>query len=126
MDESYLNSNLPAGDDGNVRRIISRLIEYIEQENSAIEGSGDFDFALSSERKSRLLFEFNRANATLDPAHLADETVSGLRRLKLGLVENERRIQAHLSAVKEVSGILVDIIRDEENDGTYGEYPGKV
>ncbi len=126
MYEACLNSNSPAGDDGNVRRIISRLIEYIEQENLAIEENGNFDFVLSSERKSRLLFEFNRANATLDPTHLADETVAGLRRLKHGLIENERRIASHVSAVKEVSGILVDIMRDEENDGTYGEYPRKV
>ncbi|MGI9353880.1 MAG: hypothetical protein ACR2PF_01750 [Rhizobiaceae bacterium] len=123
MDEFQLNQEPPLRHDGNVRRIVSRLTEYIDLENAAIKENADFDFALSSERKSRLLFEFNRANMTFDPTDLAHETVGLLRRLNDSLNENEQRIQAHLLAVKEVSGILVDLMRDEENDGTYGDNP---
>ena len=58
----------------------------------------------------------------MDFQGLAGECVAELKVLKENLRQNEIQILAHLSAVKEVTGTMVDLIKGEEADGTYGEW----
>lgn len=101
--------------------IIRRLSAYIEQETDQIEQNVAFDYRASSEKKSRLLYELNRASRTVDMRQFDNGDLAELARLKKALADNRLKIQAHLTAVRDVSRIMVDLIRNEEADGTYGE-----
>lgn len=117
------NSYLPSADGStsSLSSMISRLKAVIENETEKITGSSDFDFKGSSEKKSRLLFDLNRTCRTLDLTRLDDTVLEDLSRLKTALALNEARIRVHLTAVREVSTIMVNILQNEDADGTYGE-----
>lgn len=110
------------GGNENLQNIVSRLNTFIEKETEEIRDSANINFVESSERKNRLLFELNRVSRSVDFETLALECIENLRQLKENLKENEVEIRAHLSAVREVSGIMIDLIKAEEADGTYKEY----
>lgn len=118
------NSYLPSADGSNssLSSMISRLKAVIENETEKITGSSDFDFKGSSEKKSRLLFDLNRTCRTLDLTRLDDSVLEDLSLLKKALALNEARIRVHLTAVREVSTIMVNILQNEDADGTYGEH----
>jgi len=105
-----------------VRTILSRLRLFVEDETQRIGSSPNFDFQSSSDRKSRLLFELNRASRAMDPRMMDQGLVDELKKLKTSLKENEMRIKAHLNAVREVSSYMVGVLKNEEADGTYQEF----
>jgi len=110
----------PTGD--SLFNIVTRLNTYLMAETKSISENVKFDFRQSGERKSRLLFELNRASRATDPRKLDAKCRAELGKLKLLLARNEEKIKVHLSAVREVSELMVKVIRKEEADGTYGEY----
>ena len=110
-----------AGQQSSLHTVISRLGTFIELETEQIQSDRNFDFRASSEKKSRLLFELNRASRGCDFRELDRSVLTELARLKKALARNEARIRAHLSAVREVSDLMVTILKNEEADGTYGE-----
>ena len=105
-----------------VRTILARLHAFLEQETQQINSSPNFDFQVSSERKSRLLFELNRASRSLDPTTPDPHLIADLQKLQVVLRENEMRIKAHLNAVREISNYMVGVLKKEEADGTYQEF----
>ena len=104
-----------------LKTVIARLGNFIEAETAEIQSNRNFDFQASSEKKSRLLFELNRASRGCDFSQLDRSVIQELMRLKQALAENEVKINAHLSAIREVSDLMVNIMKNEEADGTYGE-----
>ena len=110
-----------SGQQSSLHTVIARLGTFIELETDQIQSEKNFDFGASSEKKSRLLFELNRACRGLDFTQLDRAVLTELSRLKRALARNEARIKAHLSAVREVSDLMVTILKNEEADGTYGE-----
>jgi len=102
--------------------MISRVTAFIENETIQIRDDQGFDFRSSSEKKSRFLLELNRMSRTLDPANLDHQILTELSCLKTALRANDSRIRAHLRAVREVSKLMVDILQNEDADGTYGEF----
>ena len=110
-----------SGQQSSLHMVISRLGTFIELETEQIQSNKNFDFGASSEKKSRLLFELNRASRGCDFTQLDRTILAELARLKRALARNEARIKAHLSAVREVSDLMVTILKNEEADGTYGE-----
>jgi len=99
--------------------IVERLLNHIRTETTSIRQGNKFDFKNSVERKSRLLFELNRASRAVDINTLDNQCLAQLAQLKTALQENETQLAAHLSAVREVSGIMVQLLKNEEADGTY-------
>ena len=131
---SYLVETSPANDApapaapvGSIPTIIKRIEDAVDAETAAIKTDVNFDLKASNARKSRYLYELNRATRGLDPAMIGGETHSSLARLREKLELNERAILAHLNAAKEVATMLQDAIQHAENDGTYSAYEfGKV
>lgn len=126
---SYLVETGPANDtrsevvpSGTIPTIIQRIEEAVDIETAAIKTDVNFDLKASNARKSRYLYELNRATRDLDPDMVGAETRSGLARLREKLELNERAILAHLNAVKEVATMVQDAIQHSENDGTYSAY----
>jgi len=99
--------------------IIARLEEAVETETAAIRVDVNFDIKASNTRKSRYLYELNRAVKGVEPGALDASHRDGLERLRTKLEANEAAILAHLNAVKEIADLLQDTIERAEADGTY-------
>ena len=99
--------------------IIGRIEEAIEQETAGIRGNPDFDIKASNARKSRHLYELNRAMKGLPQTEVLSEHHEALTRLREKLTANEKALRAHLSAVTEVAGLIQDAIQKADADGTY-------
>lgn len=102
-----------------ISAILGRIEEAIESETQLIGSDPAFDIRASNARKSRYLYDLNRALKGVGPAELAREHRDGIVRLRTKLVANEAAIRAHLSAVSEVATLIQDAIQRAEADGTY-------
>ncbi|RST85560.1 hypothetical protein EJC49_15125 [Aquibium carbonis] len=98
--------------------LIARIEEAVEIETKAIRTDVGFDLKSSNDRKSRYLYELNKAVRDIRPEVLQANR-DGIIRLRGKLAENEAAIAAHLKAVTEVAGLIQDAIEQSEADGTY-------
>jgi hypothetical protein len=107
--------------------IISRIETAIEEETMAIGGDAGFDIKASNARKSRYLYELNKAMKGVPRSTILSEHREPLLRLRAKLAANEKAVLAHLRAVTEVAAIIRDAIQRTEADGTYsaGEFGGR-
>jgi hypothetical protein len=107
----------------NLSALIGRLEQAIEEETAAIRTDMNFDIKSSNARKSRYLYELNRAVKGLDGGALAGHREQILR-LRAKLAVNEATIRAHMNAVSEVAALIRSAIERAEADGTYsaGEF----
>ena len=102
----------------NLSTLIARIEEVIDVETAAIRSDVGFDLKGSNARKSRYLYDLNRAVKDL-PRDALLHNRDGIVRLRGKLAANEAAIAAHLSAVTEVAGLIQDAIQRSEADGTY-------
>ncbi|MGB3418100.1 MAG: hypothetical protein WBG88_06810 [Mesorhizobium sp.] len=109
---------------GNLDALIGRIGEAVEEETAAIRANPRFDLKASNARKSRCLYELNRAMKGMGQVEFAERHRDGLVSLQEKLSRNEQAILAHLSAVTEVANLLKNAIQQAEADGTYsaGEF----
>lgn len=110
---------LPGPKAGNLRSIILRIEEAVEAETEAIRSDVNFDLKASIARKSRYLYELNRAVKDVPGAEALAPYRADIARLRTKLERNEAAIRAHLSAVNEVASLLQGAIERSEADGTY-------
>lgn len=115
---------VPLPRSSNLDALIGRIEEAVEDETTGIRTDPRFDLKASNARKSRCLYELNRAMKGIEQAELAERHRDGLVRLQEKLTRNEQAILAHLSAVTEVANLLKNAIQQAEADGTYsaGEF----
>lgn len=108
---------------GNLAALLRRIEAAVEEETSAIRTDMSYDLKASNARKSRYLYELNRAMKGTGPEHLAEHGEM-LLRLRQTLARNETAILAHLNAVNEVANLIKSAIQHAEADGTYsaGEF----
>lgn len=107
---------MPRQQNGSLLALIGRLEEAVEAETKAIRDPG-FDIDASNARKSRHLYELNRAlkgDAVPGPEHR-----EAILRLRAKLAANEAAVAAHLNAVSEVASLIQNVIHNAETDGTY-------
>lgn len=103
----------------NLSAIIGRIEETVEAETALIRTDIRFDIKASNARKSRYLYELNKAISGLGNIALNDEHRVGIVRLREKLAANEVAVLAHLNAVSEVATLVQDAIQRAETDGTY-------
>lgn len=106
------------GSTASVLAAIGRMEEAIEAETTAIRSDPGFDIKASNARKSRYLYELNRATRGVEFG-VDDGLHAALTRLRGKLAANEAALKAHLTAVGEVAALLQDAIERSEADGTY-------
>jgi hypothetical protein len=109
----------PAAHPGALLAIIGRIEEAIDLETRSIRTDVNFDLKASNARKSRHLYELNRAIKGIALAQLGDGDRDGIIRLRGKLATNEAAIRAHLDAVGEIAALVRDAIEHHEADGTY-------
>jgi hypothetical protein len=99
--------------------LIGRIEQAVEEETAGIRTDVRYDIKASSARKSRFLYELNRALKGVGPNDIRDDHRSGMKRLREKLAANEAALLAHLSAVNEVATLMRNAIQGHEADGTY-------
>jgi hypothetical protein len=104
---------------GGLAALLARIEEAVETETSSIRQDPHFDLKSSNARKSRYLYELNKALKSSNDGHFAALHSEDISRLREKLAANEAAIKAHLSAVREVADLLQDAIQKFEADGTY-------
>lgn len=123
-DQTQLNSpareaDLSAPRLARLASIISRIEEAVEEETASIRTDMRFDLKASNARKSRYLYELNKAVKGADAPLLVAEQRESIQRLRDKLALNEAAILAHLHAVTEVAELIQHAIQNAETDGTY-------
>jgi hypothetical protein len=108
-----------ASQPGSLLTLIRRIQDAVEEETHGIRTDVHFDVSASNARKSRYLYDLNRAARGAVDAGLDEEHRSALGDLRKALERNEQAVLAHLNAVREVADIIRGAIRRSETDGTY-------
>jgi hypothetical protein len=104
--------------------LIGRIEQAIDEETASIRTDLDYDLKSSNARKSRYLYELNKAVKAAGSGQLVAEQREAILRLRDKLVRNQAAILAHLNAVNEVAQLIQGAIQRAEADGTYsaGEF----
>lgn len=98
---------------------LTKLIDVIEQENAVLREHSILSHSGFTDRKNQALRELMAAQRTgtaCDPAATPREL---LVRLSGALQDNSRLLKLHITAVGEISDIIIAGLRDAESDGTY-------
>lgn len=100
---------------------IAMLESVVEEETAALNSRKQVDFDAFTQRKSQGLLDLNRAMKIL--ATIADHplVIERLARLREKLAVNQATLQLHLDAVREISTLVANAIRESESDGTYSQ-----
>lgn len=106
-------------------RTIERLEETLEQETAGLRARTPVDLKDFNNRKTHGLLELTRVMRHLDRGALSPPVAARLSALRITLEVNQRVVKMHLEAVREVSAIVADAIRDAESDGTYSVSVGR-
>lgn len=106
-------------------RTIERLEETLEQETAGLRSRAPIDLKDFNNRKTHGLLELTRVMRHLDRGSLSPSVAARLSALRISLEVNQRVVKMHLEAVREVSAIVADAIREAESDGTYSVSVGR-
>jgi flagellar biosynthesis/type III secretory pathway chaperone len=111
-----------AGAVATARLVLERLRVVLEEESSALATRRLPSHEIFTERKNQLLRDLLVAqrNCTTRPAVKALAPLT--QALRPLLARNQQLLKAHIDAVREVSAIIVDSIRESESDGTYSRF----
>ncbi|MDX2202968.1 MAG: hypothetical protein NW223_09465 [Hyphomicrobiaceae bacterium] len=101
--------------------IIQTLETVVEEETAALAARTQVDLESYSNRKSQGLMELNRASRTLEAMANHQVVAARLSGLRDKLSVNQMALKMHLDAVREISSIVANAIRESESDGTYSE-----
>lgn len=102
-----------------VEGAIERLEEAVEQETAALQNRTGMDLREFNDRKSQGLLELTRAMRHIEGGAPEPALVHRLARLRTKLEINSAALKMHLDAVREVSAVMADAMREAESDGTY-------
>lgn len=98
---------------------LQRLIEVIEEENAVLKQQRIQPHAGFTDRKNQALRELMAAQRLDSPEHVLQASKGLLERLAAGLRLNAGLLKLHISAVGEISDIIIGGMREAESDGTY-------
>lgn len=104
-----------------IKAVLGRLDVIIENENQRIGTDPDFDFKVSNAHKSRCLYELTMLFRDSDRNDITASHLEQLHALKAKLKLNERRVEAHMRAVRAVAELLKNAVRSADDDGTYSQ-----
>lgn len=96
-----------------------RLIDTIEDENARLRRQEIVSHATFTDRKNQALRELMAAQRKPSAPRDDGNLHPLLRRLSGLLEDNGRLLKLHISAVGEVSDVIVGSLRDADSDGTY-------
>ncbi|SDQ93181.1 hypothetical protein [Pseudovibrio sp. Tun.PSC04-5.I4] len=98
---------------------IARVEVLLDAENEALVGNGSVDLEESAYLKGKAMLELDLAGKIVGPANLPSELVVRLQTLHDKLASNMKLLSTQLNAVKDVSGLLSRVMKEQDSDGTY-------
>jgi hypothetical protein len=101
--------------------LLARIEEVIDTETAAIRTDINFDIAASTARKSRHLYDLQRALRGQNDQALLETFRPEIERLRDKLAINQQAVTAHLEAVTEVALLIKTALQEAEADGTYSQ-----
>ncbi len=110
---------------GLIESTLDRLEDLLDEETEALKRPSSADIRLFNQRKSQALLELTKAMR--HPADFSSDAALAekLTRVKEKLKTNSAALKMHLSALREISVILLGVIHDADSDGTYSITVGK-
>lgn len=121
MTEAALNER-EAGAVATARLVMGRLRQVLEEECAVLQTRSAQPLEALTARKNQLLRDLIVAQRGCASPAALDVLAPDTRSLKPVLVRNQHLLKTHIDAVKEISAIIVDAIRQSESDGTYSRY----
>jgi hypothetical protein len=100
-------------------KCIERLQAVVEQETAALKRRTTADLREFNNRKSQGLLELSRSLRLFQGAPPSNAVLERLAGLREKLDANKAVLKMHLDAVREVSTVMAEAIRDADSDGTY-------
>ncbi len=114
-----------SGDGSVLVQALSKLIDVIEDENAVLARNELTSHSGFTDRKNHALRDLMAAQRGCGSSHVPDGARPLLRRLSTALQENARLLRLHITAVGEVSDIIIASLREAESDGTYARVPSR-
>lgn len=102
-----------------LRDVIGRLITTIEEENHILEKQREMSLDSIIYKKSQLLLELMRAQKGCSPDFLKANLEKDIRKVKSVMNVNQQLLSVHLTAAREVSNTILEVLRQNDSDGTY-------
>lgn len=99
--------------------LIARLVHVVETETDALESHQRYDVVAVSRKKSNMLLELTRAARVWQPRAESTQLQQRIAALRTALSGNERALQMHLEAARQLTDVIAGVARDAESDGTY-------
>ncbi len=96
-----------------------KLIEVVEEENTALQQHQILVHAGFTDRKNQALRELMAAQRFENTVEASRSCEPLLRRLSTALRANAALLKLHISAVGELSDIIIGGLRAADSDGTY-------
>ena len=112
-------SDREAASVGNCGFLLDRLKTVIEDESAALSRRGVSYHGQFTERKNQLLRDILVAQRSCNSPRIRQALAPRAQELQQLFKRNQRLLKAHMDAVKEISSIIVDSIRQADSDGTY-------
>lgn len=88
-------------------------------ETEAVSAYRNEELPALNERKTRALFELDRAMKGLQPDEVMDAAWARVRHLRDSLEENRRLLLVHLNAARKISELIEKVMAEADSDGTY-------
>jgi hypothetical protein len=98
---------------------ILKLLEVIEEENKVLRDHRVVVHAGFTDRKNQALREVMAAQRSESPREAAVSCRELLQHLSTALHANAALLKLHITAVGEMSDIIIGGLREAESDGTY-------
>lgn len=121
-----LNRAVPGGQSGasspsinQLRDVIGRLSATIEEENYILAERRELSLDSLIYKKSQLLLELMRAQKSCGPEFIRFNLEREIRQFKSLMQANQQLLSVHLTAARDVSNTILDVLRHNESDGTY-------
>lgn len=98
---------------------IARVEETLQVETAVISEYRNDELPMVNERKTRALFDLDRAIKGLHLDEVNDEAWDRVRNLRDQLEENRQLLLIHLNAAREISALIERVMAESDSDGTY-------
>jgi hypothetical protein len=102
-----------------LRDIIVRLISVLTEENRILDQHRTQSLEPMIQKKGQLLLELMRAQKHMSPSLVSSEIRTDLLRLRHEMSVNKQKLAIHFTATKDITDSLLDVLRQNESDGTY-------
>ncbi len=104
------------------RAVLDRLAKLLDEESHGLASRSIGGHGVFTERKNQLLRELIVAQRNCESPAAVKAMSAQTAAVQKALARNQQLLKDHIAAVREVSAIIVDSIRQAESDGTYSRY----